>query len=110
MSRTYRRKKVTEDQILESYCYQYKECPLEYIRNCSRNCSFRNDKYTVSKYHTDTRSGYGWNGNAPKRYTKALNRERRAKDRAEVSRIIRHMDYDGYSFDKWIKDAGYFYW
>jgi hypothetical protein len=112
MSRTYRRKKVTNDQILETYCYRIEQCVNDrcFGIHCSRNCSIRDDKYTVSKYHRETKSGYGWDGHAPKSYTRMLNRERRAKDKVETSRVLRHMDYDGYSFDKWIKDAGWFYW
>lgn len=113
MSKTYRRKKVSDNAILRDICYAYRD--IEAIRNCryndcSRNCPYRDDAATISRYHRDTRSGYGWNGNAPKSYRKMLNREKRAKAKAEVKRIINQGDYESYSFDKWCHDAGWYYW
>jgi len=39
-----------------------------------------------------------------------LNRIKRSKMKAEVRSILLKGDYDNYTFDKWVKDAGWYYW
>lgn len=115
MSRTYRRKKVTEARIIEDTCYQYvssniiKRYCREFI-NCSKNCPARDDKYTVSKYRRDTRIGYGWRGNAPAGFRRCVERTKRAKYTAETRRILKQGDYENYSYAVDYKDAGWLYW
>jgi hypothetical protein len=67
-------------------------------------------KKALKKFHRDTPVGFGNNGHAPKDFNKMLNRIKRSKMKAEVRSILLKGDYDDYSFDKWVKDAGWYYW
>jgi len=109
MSRSYKRKKVRNDHILEHYCYEYKlghRCPI--YSECSINCSYRDDKATLRLYRKETHVGYGYS--VPKAVCKTYNRERKAKDKAEVNRLWRQEDYEEYNFEPWVQDAGWRYW
>ncbi len=97
MSRTYRRKDVPDYVIIRDIDFSWKS-----------SCKGYTDKQTVSKYHRCTRVGYGYS--VPKAFCKILNRERRAKDKAETRRILIQGDYEKYQFNAWVKDAGWFCW
>lgn len=109
MSRSYKRKKVRNDHILEHYCYELKIgniCPI--FTPCNLNCPHRDNEATLKRYRRETHVGYGYS--VPKKITKQFNRERRAKMKAEVNRIWREGDYEEYQFDPWKQDAGWYYW
>jgi hypothetical protein len=78
------------------------------VIQCSPDCPYKDKEYTLSKYRRDTHVGYGYS--VPKSICKTFNRERRAKDKAEVNRIWRQEDYEEYEFNPWLKDAGWHYW
>jgi len=110
MSKTIRRKHVSDFVILNNICMDWGNGCISKVIQCTRDCPYKNNKRTLSKYHRDTHVGYGLNGNAPKSYRKTINREKRSKMKAEVKRIMVQGDYDEYSFDKWVHDAGWYYW
>jgi len=116
MSKTIRRKKVPASRITgKGWCNRKaNDCPALYngIRSyiCDGECPYRDDDLTISEYHRDTRSGYGWAGHAPKSFRKTINRSKKAKMRQECRRIMTQGDYEDYSFDSWKKDAGWLYW
>lgn len=117
MSKTIRRKKVRNITVLREWCYTlnskhkdtiaYKGCLNSC---CSVDCPYRDDEYTISKFHRDTRPNYGWKGAAPKSFRKTVEREYRAKTKAEVRRLYKTEDYHNYTFNKHVKDAGWRYW
>ena len=39
-----------------------------------------------------------------------IDRIRKAKDKAEVKRIMIQGDYEEYNFEPWVRDAGWSYW
>jgi hypothetical protein len=110
MSRTYRRKKVSDSRVLEMWCIDPDlDCNCSMI-GCGMKCPYKNKKKTIRKYHRETRSGFGWNGNVPSDYRRMMAREYRAKMKAETNRILKQGDYENYSFDKMMTDYGWMYW
>jgi len=114
MARTYRRKKVKaeEDWGVHSYLesrgihwYAEHEELLAAVPDAKHYV-----RYYTAMYHKDTRTNFGWNGNAPAGYRRSLNSVRRAKDKAETNRILRQGDYENYCFYPWYKDAGWYWW
>jgi hypothetical protein len=116
MSKTIRRKKVPASRITgKGWCNRKaNDCPVFkngiYSYICNGECPYRDDDLTISEFHRDTRSGYGWAGHAPKSFRKIINRSKKAKMRQECRRIMTQGDYEDYSFDNWKKDAGWLYW
>jgi len=106
MSKTVRRKKVADHTILRDFCMDFldNDC-ISLGIPCTLDCPYRDKKRTISRYRRDTHVGYGLN--APKSSRKIVNREKRAKMKAEARRILIQGDYDEYSFDKWVHDAGW---
>lgn len=111
MGKTIRRKHVSDSRIINNYCTTYKADFKECLyRTCSFNCPFRDNEKTIRDFRKDTKSNYGWAGHAPSDFRRMINREKRAKMKAELTRINKKGDYENYSFDKWVKDAGWLYW
>ena len=111
MGKTIRRKSVPKSVILNNYCFAHDPYHRECLyRTCSRDCPYRDDEKTIRVFHKDTRGNYGWKGSAPSDFRRMINREKRAKMKAEINRINKQGDYENYSFDKWTKDAGWLYW
>lgn len=117
MSRTYRRKGVKAEKGWGDF---------RYLESRGVKCSFwwweadRTEdfvpdkehylKYCEARYHSDTRVGFGWKGNAPASYRRCLTRSEKSKDKAETRRILKQGDYEEYEYTPWKKDAGYHYW
>lgn len=99
MSKTIRRKHVHHS--------------LNFLRGAKKNFKtgeIYTDEEADWKYHRDTKTGYGWNGNAPKSFNKMLNRIKRSKMKAEVRKMMVSGNFDNYQFDKWVRDSGWYYW
>jgi hypothetical protein len=99
--KTYFEKYLREKEGNRWYCWE----PDDEIRN-----SVQFKKICEFAYHRDTRSAYGWNGNAPAWYRRGCNRVARAKETHEVKRILKKGDFEEYEFNPRKSDAGYHYW
>ncbi len=110
MSKTVRRKKVNNHTILNEICMDWGNGCIGKVIQCARNCPYKDNKKTISRYRRDTHVGYGLMGHAPKNINKMFNRSKRAKMKAEVKRIMVQGDYEEYTFNKWVRDAGWYYW
>jgi len=110
MSKTVRRKHVSDQFIINEICYGWKNNCIGKVIQCTKDCPYKDNKKTISEYRRDTHVGYGLRGNAPKVWRKVVNREKRAKMKAETRRILIQGDYEEYTFDKWVHDAGWYYW
>lgn len=66
-------------------------------------------KKLTAKYHSDSGDNM-FMGNAPKHYRKMLDRSKRAKESAELKRILKSTNYEDYSFMLRKKDANYNWW
>ena len=117
MSRTYRRKGVKAEKgwgdrnYLKSRGITYfhywweVDCTEDYVPDKEH---YR--KYWNARFHSDTGTGFGWQGSVPADYRRTVNRIERAKDKAETRRILKQGDYEEYEYTPWKNDAGYHYW
>lgn len=103
MSRTYRRK----GKIYENF-YDY------YFRFGG---VFREPPYTEHEkkiifaiIHSDSNKRRCWLANAPARFRRDIERNKRAKDKNELRRINKQGDYEEYSFNPRRKDAAWLWW
>jgi hypothetical protein len=115
MSRTRRRKSVIPDSDWAVHSYidhcllkvRWQRC-LPYEITSVDDGDF--ESYKNWKFHSDTRSNYGWSGNAPADYRRSVTREQRAKDKMVTRSIMKSGNYEEYGYNPWKKDAGYNYW
>ena len=120
MSRTYRRKKkktpkwVTTDSVISEsrdikFYNPWKEKVVVITRHLWVDVprTGKDLRKHVADYHADKNSGYH---SVPKEYCKMIDRIRKAKDKAEVKRIMIQGDYEEYNFEPWVRDAGWSYW
>lgn len=65
-------------------------------------------KFNEAMYRKDTRTGHGWQGNAPSYFRRDITRNQRFQD-SMVLRQINKGNYEDYLYVPWKSDAGYDY-
>lgn len=103
MSRTVRRK----DYVPYWVCTDWERIEDRYQRV---QLDGEKKKLALVQYHADWGTGAYWCGNAPAWFRRDLERVKRAKDKAELKRIMTKGDYEEYSFNPRRDDVGWLWW